>query len=155
MTANVQPIYSISANIDSGANHNAGTVIGPSANTAQDGSGSNIYWVWQSNTTNGGYLQKIKFRAVGSPAATVARIFICADTSGSFTGGSTNTATNTWLLEEISLPATTLSQTAQSASCEINFGYAIPIGYKVLVAFGTSTGSAGTGYSVVAIGGNY
>ena len=155
MAANTTPIYSIAAHIDSGANNNSGTVIGPSANTAQDGSGTNIYQVFQAGSNAGSYVQKIRFRAVGSPVATVARVFICSNTSGSFTAGTTNTTTNTWLYDEATLPAVTLSQIYQSAIVEIFLNLPLPTSYRLLVTFGTSTGSAGTGYSVVVAGGDY
>ncbi len=154
MPANVQPIYSLTPHIDSAAAHNSGTVVGPTANTAQDGSGSNIYLCFLAGA-NGSYLQKIVFRSVLSPAATNARIFWCSDSSGSFTGGTTNTTTNTTLINEISLPVTTVSQTVQAPSLELVLGFAIPAGTKILVTFGTSTGAAGTGYAVTVFGGDY
>jgi len=155
MPQNNNPIYSRQGHIDSGANNNSGTVIGPSANTALDGSGANMFQIFQADTANGSYVQKIRIKAVGSPAATVLRVFICSNTGGSWTGGTTNTTTNTWLYDEISLPAITLSQTLQSPTFEINLGFALPPGYRLAVSFGTSTGAAGTGHSVTVIGGDY
>ena len=154
MAANNNPIYTLTPNIDSAAAHNSGTVVGPSANTAQDGTGANTYWIWQAGA-NGGFLDHVRFKSIVSPAATVARIYVCSDTSGSFTGGTTNTATNTWMVSEVSLLAVTQSQTVQSPEFVWQLQQAIPASYKVLVSFGTSTGSAGTGYSVVAFGGSY
>lgn len=159
MAANTTPIYSLRGHIDSSSNNNSGTIVGPSANTAQDGSGSNIYQVFQAGT-EGSYVQKVRLRSVGSPAATVARFYICSATgAGAFTGGTTNTATNTWLIDETPLSAVTLSQTAASPFVEIPLGYVLPGGsgggYRLLVSFGTSTGSAGTGYQVTAFGGDY
>src|SRR6185312_963180 len=100
MAANTLPIYSRKAHVDSVQSNHSGLIAGPSANTAQDGSGSNMWQVFQADATNGSYVQKVAFRSVGSPAATVARLFVCSNTSGSFTGGTTNSATNTWLLAE-------------------------------------------------------
>jgi hypothetical protein len=154
MAANNLPIYSAAPHIDSGANNNAGTVIGPSANTAQDGTGANMYQIFQAGT-NGSYIQKVRFKPVVSPAATVARIFINSNTVGSWTGGTTNTATNTWLLDELTLPIVTLSQTVQSNVIESNLNFALPGLYRLAVSFGTSCGGAGTGYSVVVIAGDY
>lgn len=150
MPANIDPIYSRTADIQSGG----GAVIGPNANTAQDGTGSNITAVYQADPTNGGYLQRLRFRAAGSPVATVARIFICSVT-GAFTPGTSNTSANTWLWDEVTLPAVTLSQVAQSNPLELPMNLPMPPGYRILVAFGTSTGSAGTGWVVTAAAGKY
>ncbi len=153
MPANTSPIYSLTPHIESAAANNAGTVVGPSANTAQDGTGANT-WVVFAAGANGSYVQKVVFRSIGSPAATVARLYVCTAT-GAYTAGTTNTATNTMLVGEISLPAVTLSQTVQSPTLELALNYALAPSTKLIVSFGTTTGAAGTGYSVVAIGGDY
>jgi hypothetical protein len=145
MTANTSPIYSIVGATDSTAFNNTGTVSGPTANTALDGSGTLIKAFTAG--ANGSYIQKIRFRPVGSPAATVCRVFISSS--------STTSATNTWLFDEITLPAVTLSQTAASSVFELPLNIAVDPNFLLYVTFGTSTGSAGTGYSVVTIAGDY
>lgn len=145
MPANTNPIYSIVGAVDSVATNNSGLVVGPTANTAQDGSGT-LYKAFTAGT-NGSYVQKIRFRPVGSPAATVFRVFISSST--------TTSATNTWLYDEITLPSTSVSQTAASSVFELPLNFALDPSYLLYVTFGTSTGSAGTGYSVVVIAGDY
>jgi len=145
MPANTSPIYSIAGRADSVAANNSGLVVGPTANTALDGSGT-LYKAFTAGS-NGSYLQKVRFRPVGSPAATVCRVFISSS--------STTSATNTWLFDEITLPAVTLSQTASTSVFELPLNFALPTSYLLYVTFGTSTGSAGTGYSVVTIAGDY
>ena len=145
MPANTSPIYSIVGATDSVAANNTGLVVGPTANTAQDGTGT-LYKAFTAGS-NGSYIQKIRFRPVGSPAATVCRIFISTST--------TTSATNTWLYDEITLPAVTVSQTAASSVFELPLNFAIDPNYLLYVTFGTTTGSAGTGYSVVVIAGDY
>lgn len=145
MPANTSPIYSITGDTQSVAQNNSGLVVGPTANTALDGSGT-LYKLFTAGA-NGSYVQKIRFRPVGSPAATVCRVFISSST--------TTSATNTWLYDEITLPAVTLSQTAATSVFELPMNFALPASYLLYVTFGTSTGSAGTGYSVVAIAGDY
>jgi hypothetical protein len=145
MPANTSPIYSIVGATDSVAFNNTGLVVGPTANTAQDGTGT-LYKAFTAGA-NGSYIQKIRFRPVGSPAATVARVFISTSTSTS--------ATNTWLYDEITLPAVTVSQTAASSVFELPLNFAIDPNFLLYVTFGTSTGAAGTGYSVVTIAGDY
>jgi hypothetical protein len=145
MSANTAPIYSIVGATDSVATNNSGLVVGPTANTATDGSGT-LYKAFTAGT-NGSYLQKIRFRPVGSPAATVCRVFISSS--------STTSATATWLYDEITLPTVTVSQTAASSVFELPLNFAIDPNYLLYVTFGTSTGSTGTGYSVVTIAGDY
>jgi hypothetical protein len=149
MPANNLPIYSRGPK-----NGQGGAILGPSANTAQDGTGSNVTVVFTADATNGSYVEKIILKAAGSPAATVARVFLCTAT-GSFTPGTTNTAANSTLIAEKTLPAVTSSQVAASPDIEIPIGFAIEADHKLFIAFGTSTGSAGTGYGVTTIGGKY
>jgi hypothetical protein len=150
MSGNNNPVYSKVGDVQSGA----GVVIGPSANTAQDGTGANTYMVFQADTTNGGLLQKLIARTIGSPAATVMRIYICTVT-GAFTPGTSNTAATTYLIDEITLPAQTLSQVAAAIGFQVAMNLMMPPGYRILVSFGTSTGAAGTGYVVTGVGGKY
>lgn len=145
MPANTSPIYSIVGATDSVAANNSGLVVGPTANTALDGSGTLVKAFTAG--ANGSYVQKIRFRPVGSPATTVCRVFISSSTSTS--------ATVSWLYDEITLPATTLSQTAATSVFELPLNFALDPNYLLYVTFGTSTGSAGTGYSVVTIAGDY
>lgn len=145
MAANTSPIYSIVGATDSVAANNTGLVVGPTANTAQDGTGT-LYKAFTAGA-NGSYIQKIRFRPVGSPTATVCRVFISSS--------STTSATNTWLYDEITLPAVTVSQTAASSVFELPLNIAVDPNYLLYVTFGTSTGSSGTGYSVVTIAGDY
>jgi hypothetical protein len=145
MPANTSPIYSIVGAVDSVAANESGLVVGPTANTSQTGSGT-LYKAFTAGA-NGSYVQKMRFRPVGSPAATVCRVFISSS--------STTSTTATWLYDEITLPANTVSQTAASSVFELPMNFALDPNFLIYVAFGTSTGSAGTGYSVVTIAGDY
>ena len=145
MAANTAPIYSIAGDVNSVAALNSGLVVGPTANTAQDGSGT-LYKAFTAGA-NGSFVQKMRFRPVVSPAATVCRVFISSS--------STTSATVTWLYDEITLPAVTVSQTAASSVFELPMNFALPANYLLYVTFGTSTGSTGTGYSIVTIAGDY
>ena len=151
MAGNTDPIYSKVGDIQS-----AGAVIGPTANTAQDGTSSStsMYAVHQADATNGGFVSGLNLQAVGSPALTVLRIYISTIT-GALTMGTTNVVTNTFLLKEWTLPAVTLSQTAAAPNHFVPLNIMLPPGYRILVSFGTSTGAAGTGYIATAVGGKY
>lgn len=138
-----------------------GAVAGPTANTVQDGTSSStsMYLVAQAqdgaSTDRDMWLSHLIFESAGSPAATVARIYIYTGSSGAFTMGTSNTASNTFKIREQALPLITLSQTAANPSFLVPINMIIPAGHRVLVSFGTSTGASGTGYVVSAVGGFY
>ena len=77
---------------------------------------------------------------------TVARIWI---NNGSTTG----TATNNILWDEITLPATTVSQTTAQANYELPLNFALPANYRIYVTLGTAPTSAG--WDLIVIGGKY
>lgn len=151
MPANLYPIYSVTPRI---GDANANAVIGPSANTATDGTGANSFKVFTAGSNAGSFIYKVIFKPIATTAATVARLFYCSDT-GTFTAGTTNTAANSQMIGEISLPAITVSQTAANPQFEIPVNFPIPISTKLFVTFGTSTGAAGNGYSPVVVAGDY
>ena len=136
MAANISPIYCIGGNITVGQ-----TVA--TANTAKDGTGTVV--TIHTAGANGSRVEKIRFRALGTNVATVARLFI--------NNGSTNTvAANNILYEELTLPATTLSETAQLLNQEMSVSLVLPAGYKLLITIGTTVAA---GYAVTAVGGDY
>ena len=152
--ANVQPIYTVTPHIDSGQARNSGTVLGPSANTAEDGTGNNTYGVFYSGA-QGSYVQSLRLVPVLSPSATKLRLWYCSNTSSTFTGGTTNSATNMVALQEVSLPTVTVSLTVQGAAFNIALGFTMPANTWLAVTFETSTGSSGTGWAVGVLGGDY
>jgi hypothetical protein len=149
MAANTNPIFGRAADVQLG-----GAVLGPSANTAQDGTGANITSIFQADATEGGFVDEVRLKPVGSPAATVVRVFICSVT-GAFTPGTSNTAANTALCWEQTLPSVTSSNLNAQSDVAIPIRKGIPAGYRLLITFGTSTGAAGTGYAVTTFGAKY
>ena len=154
MAGNSDPIYSKVGDIQS-SSLAAGTLLGPTANTAQDGTGT-MYPIWAADSTNGGFFQKLTFESITTVAATVCRVFL-SDTVPTVTSGAlvSNTSLNTHKIGEIALPQITVSQTAAAPHLEYALNMAIPPGYRISVAFGTSTGASTTGWSVLGIGGKY
>lgn len=150
MVANTNPIFSKAWDIELGA----GAVIGPSANTATDGTGANTTSVFQADATEGAFVYKIIFKPIASPAATVIRVFYHS-TTGAFTPGTTNTAANTAMIAELATIAWTASNTAASPQYEIPIMMGLPPGTRLLVTFGTSTGAAGNGFNPLVIAGTY
>ena len=149
--ANVDPIFTAIPAVGM-----SDDVIGPTANTSQDGSSSSTSMdeIFQAHADVGSYVESVRLKSVGSPAATVFRLYLSSIT-GAYTMGTDNDETNTRLIAETSLPAITLSQTAASPQFEVPVNMGIPPGYRLMCSFGTSTGSAGTGYSVVVVAGHY
>ena len=154
MAGNTDPVYSKVGDIQS-TTLAAATLLGPTANTAQDGTGT-LYPIFTADATNGGYVQKLTFQPITSTALTVCRIFI-SDTVPTVTSGAlvSNTSLNTRLLNEILLPAVTVSQTAAAPHLELPINMALPPGYRLSVTFGTSTGASTTGWAINAIAGKY
>ena len=139
MAANVQPIYSKTADIQ----WSTSTVL--AVNTTTDLTSGTIYHVFSADTTNGGYVQRIRFRPLGSNAATVARVWIN-------NGGDTTTASNNTLWDEIAIPLTSVSQTAAQATFELPLNFPLPPNYKLYVTLGTVVVA---GFDVTVIGGKY
>lgn len=97
MTANVSPIFSKLGDVQ------LGVVLSATATTDYAGQNVNNAIVFTSDSTNGGYLQRLRFKALGSNAsATVARIYInngsgrlvYASTGATASTGITGTASN-------------------------------------------------------------
>lgn len=146
MAANIDPIYGRAADVQ------GYQAINLTASTT-DGTGANVMSVFQADTTEGGYVDEVRLKAIGSPAATVARIFIHT-ANGSYTPGTTNTSSNTFLVAEVSLGAVTSSTTAAQNDIVIPIRKALPAGYRVCFGNGTATG-ASTGYAVTVFGTKY
>jgi hypothetical protein len=138
MAANTAPIFSSLGDIE------WGTTVLTTQNTAKDGTGT-VLTCFTADATNGGFVQRIRFRAAGTNIATVARVFI--------NNGSTNaTAANNILYDEITLAATTISEVAAQPVYELPLNFALPPGYKLNVTLGTTVAA---GYYVSVIGGKY
>lgn len=138
MAINIDPIFTKIGDIQWGA-----TAL-TAANTAKDGTGT-VLTVFTADATNGGYVQKLRLRAAGTNVASVARIFIN-------NGASNATPGNNILFDEVSLPATTLIETAALAVVEIPLNFALPPGYKINVVLGTAVSA---GYYISVVGGKY
>jgi hypothetical protein len=144
--ANTAPIFSSAGDIQWGSTDGNGGSTGPlkTQNTALDGTGT-VLTVFTADTTNGGFVQRIRFRPAGTNIATVARIFI--------NNGSTNaTATNNILFDEITLAATTAAANAALPTYELPLNFALPAGYKLNITLGTTVA---TGYYSSVVGGKY
>jgi hypothetical protein len=138
MPANTSPIFSIAADIQ----WVNGAIT--AANTTTDLTSGTIYAIFTAGA-NGSYIQRIRFRHLGTNVATVARVWI---NNGSTTG----TAANNTLWDEITLAANTVSQVAASINYELPFSFALPAGYVIYVTLGTAVAA---GFRATVIGGDY
>jgi hypothetical protein len=138
MAGNTTPIFSKVGDVQW-----VNTVL--AANTTTDLTTGTSYLAFTADATNGGYVQKIRFRALGTNVATVARVWI---NNGSTTG----TAANNTLFDEITLAATTLSQTSALSIYELPINLAMPPGYKIYVTLGTAVVA---GYDAIVVAGKY
>ena len=145
---NAAPIYSKVGDIQwTIADGDAGAG-GPikTANTAVDGTGT-MTTVFTADATNGGRVDRHIARACGTNTASVLRVFV--------NNGSAGSATNTSLVTEVTLPATSISQVAALADVTISgtpFPLVLPPAYKLQVTIGTSIAA---GVKVTAVGGKY
>ena len=115
------------------------------ANTTTDLTTGTSYLAFTADATNGGYVQKLRFRALGTNVATVARVWLN-------NGATTGTAANNTLFDEVTLAATTVSQTSALSVYEVPVNLAMPPGYKIYITLGTAVAA---GYDVIAVGGKY
>jgi hypothetical protein len=134
---NTQPIFTASADTQ-------WAVSAVTANTTKDLTSGTFALVFTAGSS-GGYVQRMRFRALGTNIATVARVFIN-------NGATTATASNNVLWDEISLAATSISETSALATYEIPLNFALPAGYRLYVTLGTAVAA---GYSITCIGGKY
>ena len=139
MAANTAPIYSKVADIQ------WSEFAVKSANTTTTLTSGTIYPIFTADTTNGGYVQRVRFRPLGTNAATVARVWIN-------NGGDTTNEVNNSLWDEIAIALTTVSQTAAQATYELPLNFPLPAGYRLYVTLGTLVN---TGFNVTVIGGKY
>jgi hypothetical protein len=101
------------------------------ANTTKDLTSGTSYLVFTADATEGGIVNFIRARPMGTNALSVARLFI---NNGSTTG----TATNNALIDELVLAATTNIETAAIAGTQFAGPYVLPPGYRLYITVGTA-----------------
>jgi hypothetical protein len=142
MASNTLPIYTRTGDVQWTTNMTA-------VNATTDLTSGTIYLAFTADATEGGYVQRIRFKpnnASGTNnAATVARVWLN-------NGSTTATAANNVFIDEISLPATTGSGTAAIPVYELPLNFAMPPGYTIYVTLGTAVVG---GYRATVIGGKY
>ena len=141
--ANNSPIFSKAGDVSS----NNGTGMAPTLTTGAnnyDGTSASAALVYTAGTS-GGFVQRLRFKAIGTNVATVARIFIN-------NGSNPNTATNNSFFGEISLPATTAASTSATLDEDYVMNVALPSGFRVYVVLATTVAA---GWVVTPVAGQY
>lgn len=138
MAANNKPIFGLTPNVG------PMNALIKTADNVYDGNGANTTTIFTAGS-NGAYIERVRFKALGTNVATVARIWIN-------NGSAYTTIANNELYDEITLPGTTASATAAIALQELPLGFAIPSGYRIAVGLGTTVAS---GYHCTVVGMDY
>lgn len=144
MAANTAPIYSIKGDqsVDDGTTMPT-TVL--TATGDYTGASANHVLVFTADSTDGGFVDRLRFKALGTNVATVARIYIN-------NGSANTTAGNNVLIDEVSLPATTATNTAATATIDVALGFALKAGFRIYVGVATTVAA---GWKCTALGGQY
>ncbi len=101
--------------------------------------------VFTSDPTNGSFLQRLRFKALGTNVASVARIYMN-------NGGDQTIAVNNALIGEQTLPATTAINTASTIDLDYPMNMALNPGFRIIVGIATTVAA---GWIVTPVGGDY
>jgi hypothetical protein len=137
MAINTSPIFSKQGDIQWGAT----SIL--AANTAKDGTGT-VLTVFTAGA-DGAFVQRLVARPMGTNVATVMRVFVN-------NGGVNTTAANNSLINEMTLPATSLSEVSAQPPYELALNFALPPGFKLFCTLGTAVAA---GFEVTVFGGSY
>lgn len=150
MAANTAPIFGRVADVQLTT-----PIVGPSAVTTTNGTGL-LQEIFRADPAEGSFVDHIILKPEGgNTAQTVARIFICSAQDTTFVSGTTNQVSNTNLLTDMGLLATTASNLNATPEWVIPIRRPLPPGFRLLICFGTSTGAAGVGFGVTTFGSKY
>lgn len=136
MAANTIPIFSKVPNVGW-----TGTIT--AANTTKDGTTATE--IAFTAGVEGSFVEKLVVRAKGTNVQTVLRIFIN-------NGGAVGTAANNTLYDEITLPATTLSEILSLPPVVLPMMLGIEANWRIYVTIGTAVAA---GIQVTGVGGDY
>lgn len=137
MAVNRRPVFSYKGDIQ----WSAAAIL--AANTAKDGTGT-VTTVYTAGA-DGGFINKLVVKPIGTNVATVVRVFIN-------NGGANTTAANNTYLTDATIPATTLTEVAAQTEVSIPINIPIPASYKINVTLGTAVAA---GVQITAVGGSY
>lgn len=144
MPGNANPIFSRVGDVTTNGTTGMHQGLTAAAND-YTGAGANNSLVFTADATNGGFIQRLRFKAKGTNVATVARVFLN-------NGSDPTVATNNTFFDEIALPATTASATTATPTVDLPMNIALPPSFRIYVGLGTAVAS---GWAVVPVAGKY
>lgn len=150
MPANTAPIFTLTPAVSAGQLTSSTT-----AQTRTDGVGTvgtDMILCFQAGA-NGSFLNKLRFSACATAAtsmgSSIFHIYLSSVNSGA------TTAANTFLFQEVTASAQGAANSAAPTTYfEVNFGFAIPANYTVLVGIYNQP-LASTSWQCTVFGGNY
>lgn len=145
MAANTQPIFSRLGSISTNNGTGMSALFGTSASGDYTGASANHVLVFTADPTNGSFVSRLRFKAGGTNVASVARIYIN-------NGGAATTATNNAFYGEMTMPATTASNTNATIDLDYLMNLALPAGFRIYVGYGTAVAA---GWVCTAVAGIY
>jgi hypothetical protein len=137
MVANVNPIFPLTP-------HVSWTDAILTANTTKDLSTGTVTLAFTAGA-DGSFVERITGQALGTNVASLARVFLN-------NGAATTTATNNTFIDQIGLPAITLSENSEVAKVSLSINQAIPAGYRLYIVLGTTVAA---GWEFTVWGGDY
>lgn len=140
-TLNTTPIFTGTPDIQ------WSNIYATASNATTDLTSGVAYLIYTSDSSSGGYVQKMRFKSSpgSNNAQTVARIWLN-------NGLTTGSAANNVLIDEITLAAVTGVSNVGTIPSEVPLNFALPAGYRIYVTLGTAVAS---GYAISVIGGKY
>lgn len=143
MGVNTNPVFSGTGDVST----NNGTTMSQltkDAAATYTGVDADDVLVFTAHATNGGYVERLRMKSVGTNIATVARIYL--------NNGSDHTvATNNAFYGEQSLQATTAILTAATVEIDYPMNMLLNPGFRIYVGLATAVAA---GWVITAIGGN-
>lgn len=143
MPQNINPIFVQQGNV-SADNGTTTTTAVTTATGDYTGASANHQLIHTAGA-NGSYVKKLKFVALGTNVATVARIYLN-------NGSSNTTAGNNQFFGQVSLPATTASNTVATAEPEYAMELLLDPSWRIYVGVATTVAA---GWRVTAVAGDY
>lgn len=145
MAQNKGPVFILIGDVTTNNGSTMSQTFGASAAADYTGISANYVLVYTADATNGSYLERLRFKANSTNIATVARIFFN-------NGAAQGTATNNAFYGEVSLPATTATNTAATVEIDYPVNVFLPPGFRVFVGIATAVAN---GWVCMGIGGEY
>jgi hypothetical protein len=148
MAANSNPRFTRVGNI--------GSVLVTAANTSSQGGGTvgtDIFKAFTADATNGSFIERVRLMATATAptatTATVARVFVSSVSSGA------TTSANTYLVAEVTLPATAADNASAAVSpLDVPLGITLAAGWTILVT-NHAAPAANSAWRATVIGGDY